>query len=93
MIFIVKDEHNEGRDISIAQHVMNVHTGGRAQDLLQGKFNRENEKVHSVCQIEMCPTSTAEASERLSSHFVSIRRRLQLNEAEMNERSSIPITR
>ena len=35
MIFIVKDEHNEGRDISIAQHVMNVHTGGRAQDLLQ----------------------------------------------------------
>ena len=39
MIFIVKDEHNEGRDISIAQHVMNVHTGGRAQDLLQeGKF-------------------------------------------------------
>ena len=42
MIFIVKDEHNEGRDISIAQHVMNVHTGGRAQDFYKkGNSNRK----------------------------------------------------
>lgn len=94
MIFIVKDEHNEGRDISIAQHVMNVHTGGRAQDLLQeGEIPIEKMKRYiQYVKLRCAPRLTAEASERLSSHFVSIRRRLQLNEAEMNERSSIPIT-
>ncbi|KAF8003388.1 hypothetical protein HF325_002633 [Metschnikowia pulcherrima] len=38
------------------------------------------------------PRLTPEALEKLSSHFVAIRRRLQVNENDMNERSSIPIT-
>ncbi|KAI5953690.1 MCM5 [Candida jiufengensis] len=94
MIFIVKDDHNERRDISIAQHVMNVHAGGKTQELQQeGEIPIETMKRYiQYVKLRCAPRLTEEASERLSSHFVSIRRRLQINEAEMNERSSIPIT-
>ncbi|KAI5966403.1 MCM5 [Candida pseudojiufengensis] len=94
MIFIVKDDHNERRDISIAQHVMNVHAGGKTQELQQeGEIPIETMKRYiQYVKLRCAPRLTAEASERLSSHFVSIRRRLQINESEMNERSSIPIT-
>ncbi|CAI5757721.1 unnamed protein product [Candida verbasci] len=95
MIFIVKDEHNEKRDISIAQHVMNIHSGNRSdlQQQQEGEIPIDLMKRYiQYVKFKCAPRLTAEASERLSSHFVSIRRRLQLNEAEMNERSSIPIT-
>lgn len=96
MIFIVKDDHNENRDMSIAQHVMNVHTGNfngnqnsnREGDLLIEKMKRYIQYAKMKCAPRLSP----DASERLSSHFVSIRRRLQINEANMHERSSIPIT-
>jgi DNA replication licensing factor MCM5 len=29
MIFIVRDEHEKGRDERIARHVMGIHMGGR----------------------------------------------------------------
>jgi DNA replication licensing factor MCM5 len=32
MIFIVKDEHERGRDMRIAHHVMNIHMGGRGAE-------------------------------------------------------------
>ncbi|WLF78123.1 minichromosome maintenance protein 5 [Lodderomyces elongisporus] len=94
MIFIVKDDHNERRDMSIAHHVMNVHAGGKTQELQQeGEIPIETMKRYiQYVKLRCAPRLTAEASERLSSHFVSIRRRLQINESEMNERSSIPIT-
>lgn len=96
MIFIVKDEHNEARDISIAEHVMNIHTGNSQANenhLKEGEIPIETMKRYiQYCKLKCAPRLTPEASERLASHFVSIRRKLQLNEAEMNERSSIPIT-
>ncbi|KAI3406308.2 MCM5 [Candida oxycetoniae] len=94
MIFIVKDNSNESRDISIAQHVMNVHAGGKTQELQQeGEIPIETMKRYiQYVKLRCAPRLSPEASERLSSHFVSIRRRLQINENEMNERSSIPIT-
>ncbi|KAK6203137.1 DNA replication licensing factor, MCM5 component [Scheffersomyces amazonensis] len=94
MIFIVKDDHNEARDISIAQHVMNVHTGGKTQEQLQeGEIPIETMRRYIQYVKQRCaPRLSPEAAERLSSHFVSIRRKLQINENDMNERSSIPIT-
>lgn len=38
------------------------------------------------------PRLSPEAAEKLSSHFVSIRKQVQAAEAESNQRSSIPIT-
>lgn len=95
MIFIVKDDHNENRDISIAQHVMNVHTGNSNANtnIEEGEIPIETMRRYiQYCKIKCAPRLSPEAAERLSSHFVAIRKKLQLNEADMNERSSIPIT-
>lgn len=94
MIFIVKDDHNEARDISIAQHVMNVHTGNQnTNEQQEGEIPIQTMKRYiQYCKAKCAPRLAPEAAERLSSHFVTIRKKLQLNEADMNERSSIPIT-
>lgn len=95
MIFIVKDDHNESRDRSIAQHVMNIHTGTGANqsEAAEGEIPVDVMKRYiQYAKARCAPRLTAEALEKLSSHFVAIRRRLQVNEADMNERSSIPIT-
>ncbi|CAK7892233.1 minichromosome maintenance protein 5 [[Candida] anglica] len=96
MIFIVKDEHNEARDMTIAKHVLNIHAGNTNNNQDQ---NQEGEipidtmkRYIQYVKLKCAPRLSPDASERLSSHFVSIRRRLQINEADMNERSSIPIT-
>ncbi|CCE65248.1 hypothetical protein TPHA_0K01140 [Tetrapisispora phaffii CBS 4417] len=98
MIFIVKDDHNEERDISIANHVINIHTGRAAQND-QDSENSKNElpmekmkRYITYCRLKCAPRLTPEASDRLSSHFVEIRKQLLINELESTERSSIPIT-
>lgn len=96
MIFIVKDEHNEARDMTIAKHVMNIHTNGGTgnnDDSTEGEIPIETMKRFiQYAKLKCAPRLSADASERLSSHFVLIRKRLQINEQDMNERSSIPIT-
>ncbi|EDO15855.1 hypothetical protein Kpol_1009p1 [Vanderwaltozyma polyspora DSM 70294] len=98
MIFIVKDDHNEERDISIANHVINIHTGRAAQndeELEESRNELSMEKMKryiTYCRLKCAPRLTPEASERLSSHFVEIRKQLLINELESTERSSIPIT-
>ena len=94
MIFIVKDDHDPARDRLIAQHVMNVHTGNTANNEEQeGEIPIETMKRYiQYAKTRCAPRLTPEALEKLSSHFVAIRRRLQVNENDMNERSSIPIT-
>ncbi|KAL6939511.1 minichromosome maintenance protein 5 [Hanseniaspora osmophila] len=110
MIFIVKDEHNEQRDISIANHVMNIHTGrgnnnnhNNDPNNIAGNNQNENsdfeevpietlKKYVSYCRAKCAPRLSQPASERLSSHFVNIRKQLLINELEAREKSSIPIT-
>jgi DNA replication licensing factor MCM5 len=47
MIFIIKDEHNEARDVTLARHVMNVHlhathnAGSNAQNQVDGEISLE----------------------------------------------------
>lgn len=95
MIFIVKDDHNEARDKLIAQHVMNVHTGNsnNNNENEQGEIPIDTMKRYiQYVKTKCAPRLSAEALEKLLSHFVAIRRRLQVTEADMNERSLIPIT-
>lgn len=92
MIFIVKDAHNEQRDIEMAHHVMNVHTGGRVSEQ-EGEIPIETMKRYiQYAKTKCAPRLSMEATERLSSYFVEIRRKLNIEEDLMNERSSIPIT-
>lgn len=98
MIFIVKDDHNEERDISIANHVMNIHTGRSNQtegELENAGMEISMEKMRryiTYCRLKCAPRLSAQAAEKLSSQFVNIRKQLLINELESTERSSIPIT-
>lgn len=94
MIFIVKDEHNENRDKTIAEHVMNIHMN-KAVDYgsTTGEISIEKMKKYiNYCRNKCAPRLTPEAAEKLSSHFVAIRKQVRQAEQNSNERSSIPIT-
>ncbi|KAF2816581.1 DNA replication licensing factor mcm5 [Mytilinidion resinicola] len=94
MIFIVRDEHERGRDEKMAKHVMNIHMGGRgAEDQVQAEIPVDKMKRYiSYCKQKCAPRLSPEAAEKLSSHFVSIRRQVHAAELSANARSSIPIT-
>ncbi|KAI0803154.1 ATP dependent DNA helicase [Irpex lacteus] len=98
MIFIVKDEHNEQRDRMIAKHVMNIHMNRPGQNADEngenvGEIDIDKMKRYiSYCKAKCAPRLSAEASEMLSSHFVSLRKQVQQVERDNDERSSIPIT-
>ncbi|CDH61414.1 dna replication licensing factor mcm5 [Lichtheimia corymbifera JMRC:FSU:9682] len=93
MIFIVKDEHNEARDMSIAQHVLKVHQNKQGMDVEMGDIDLEKMKAYiNYCKAKCAPRLTTEAAEKLSSHFVAIRKEVKEVERDTNVRSSIPIT-
>ncbi|EON98694.1 putative dna replication licensing factor mcm5 protein [Phaeoacremonium minimum UCRPA7] len=94
MIFIVKDEHERGRDERIAKHVMGIHMGGRGvEEQIESEVPVEKMKRYfSYCKSRCAPRLSPEAAEKLSSHFVSIRKQVHASEIEANARSSIPIT-
>jgi DNA replication licensing factor MCM5 len=93
MIFIVKDDHNQARDLSIASHVLNIHMGRTNNQELDGEIALEKMKRYiSYCRAKCAPRLSPQAAEKLSSHFVEIRKQVHDQEVEANERSSIPIT-
>ncbi|KAI9685168.1 MAG: minichromosome maintenance protein 5 [Bathelium mastoideum] len=94
MIFIVRDEHERGRDERIAKHVMGIHMGGRGvEEQVQAEIPVEKMKRYiSYCKSRCAPRLSAAAAEKLSSHFVALRRQLHAAELTSQARSSIPIT-
>ncbi|CAG8633057.1 9907_t:CDS:10 [Paraglomus brasilianum] len=94
MIFIIKDEHEEDRDRTIARHVMLVHMNrANPQSAEGGEIDIEKMKKYiAYCRTKCAPRLSAAAAEKLSSHFVSIRSEVRRVEQDMRERSSIPIT-
>ncbi|GAA5964585.1 hypothetical protein JCM3765_007632 [Sporobolomyces pararoseus] len=93
MIFIVKDEHNEARDATIAKHVMNIHMNRATESSAVGEIDIEKMKRYiSYCKARRAPRLSADAAQKLSSHFVALRKQVQQVERDNNERSSIPIT-
>jgi DNA replication licensing factor MCM5 len=94
MIFIVRDEHDRGRDERIAKHVMGIAMGGRGvEETVQAEIPIEKMKRYiTYCRSRCAPRLSTEAAEKLSSHFVSIRRQVHASEMNANQRSSIPIT-
>ncbi|KAF1991206.1 DNA replication licensing factor mcm5 [Aulographum hederae CBS 113979] len=94
MIFIVRDEHERGRDERIAKHVMGIHMGGRGvEQEVQAEISVEKMKRYiSYCKQKCAPRLSPEAAEKLSSHFVFIRHQLHISESASQTRSSIPIT-
>ncbi|KAF2754688.1 putative DNA replication licensing factor Mcm5 [Pseudovirgaria hyperparasitica] len=94
MIFIVRDEHERGRDERIAKHVMGIHMGGRGvEEQVQAEISVDKMKRYiSYCKQKCAPRLSDGAIQKLTSHFVSIRHQIHASELSSNTRSSIPIT-
>ncbi|KAG0140786.1 hypothetical protein CROQUDRAFT_83949 [Cronartium quercuum f. sp. fusiforme G11] len=93
MIFIVKDEHDELRDRTIAKHIMALHMNRATEAQVEGEIDLDKMKRFiSFAKSRCAPRLSTEAAEKLSSHFVSLRKQVQQVERDNNERSSIPIT-
>ncbi|KAF5024874.1 hypothetical protein F66182_3032 [Fusarium sp. NRRL 66182] len=94
MIFIVKDEHSREKDETMAKHVLGIQMNGRgADEMAESEIPIEKMRRYiTYCKTRCAPRLSPEAAEKLSSHFVSIRRQVHAAEMEANTRSSIPIT-
>ncbi|OWF42189.1 DNA replication licensing factor mcm5-like [Mizuhopecten yessoensis] len=95
MIFIVKDEHNEERDMILAKHVMNVHLNSHqmSEEHADGEINLLTLKKYiSYCRTRCGPRLAVEAAEKLKNRYVLMRNSAGEYERETGKRISIPIT-
>jgi len=95
MIFIVKDEHNQSKDITLAKHVMGVHMNAN----LSSKPNAEGEidittltKYISYCRSKCGPRLSQAACDKLQNRYVLMRSGAHSHERESEKKTSIPIT-
>ncbi|XP_014666063.1 PREDICTED: DNA replication licensing factor mcm5-A-like [Priapulus caudatus] len=95
MIFIIKDEHNESRDVTLAKHVMNVHMNARqmTEEPKEGELPLEKLKKYiSYCRARCGPRLAAPAGEKLKNRYVLMRSGSGEQERDMGRKTSIPIT-
>ncbi|KAI9023295.1 MCM2/3/5 family-domain-containing protein [Hyaloraphidium curvatum] len=94
LIFIVRDEHNFDRDVSIAQHVIGVHQNRpAAQQEAVGDVDIQSMKGFiSYCRSKCAPRLSDAAATKLADHYVGIRKEVKDMERDQKKRSTIPIT-
>ena len=95
-IFIVKDEHDEDRDVTLAKHVMNVHVNAFAH---QEETNNDKElslsflkKFIAYARDNCGPRLSEEAGRKLKARYVEMRGGTKKMEDESAKRLAIPIT-
>jgi len=95
-IFIVKDEHNEERDVTLARHVMNVHVNAGAstdENVTEGELSLAFLKKYINYARARCgPRLSKEAAEKLKNKYVMMRSGTKEVEEETDKRIAIPIT-
>lgn len=99
-IFIVKDEHNSQRDVTLAKHVMRVHmnagAAGRDDDEALGSAGELSlnflKKYINYCRSRCGPRLSPEAAEKLKNKYVLMRSETKEVEEETDKRVAIPIT-
>ncbi|XP_005150461.2 DNA replication licensing factor MCM5 [Melopsittacus undulatus] len=94
MIFIVKDVHNEQRDMTLAKHVMSLHVSALTQtQAVEGEIELNKlKKLISFCRMKCGPRLSAAAAEKLKNRYILMRSGTRQHEQESDRRSSIPIT-
>nr|CAD7394144.1 unnamed protein product [Timema cristinae]CAD7425753.1 unnamed protein product [Timema monikensis] len=96
MIFIVKDEHDEAKDKTLAKHVMNIHmNSGQAveETLADGELSLAVIKKYiQFCRLNCGPRLSESAGEKLKNRYVLMRSGTREHELETEKRLSIPIT-
>ncbi|XP_033722049.1 DNA replication licensing factor MCM5 [Tursiops truncatus] len=94
MIFIVKDEHNEERDMMLAKHVITLHVSALTQtQAVEGEIDLTKlKKFIAYCRAKCGPRLSAEAAEKLKNRYIIMRSGARQHERDSERRSSIPIT-
>uniref|UniRef100_A0A8D0YCN0 DNA replication licensing factor MCM5 n=1 Tax=Sus scrofa TaxID=9823 RepID=A0A8D0YCN0_PIG len=94
MIFIVKDEHNEERDVMLAKHVITLHVSALTQtQAVEGEIDLAKlKKFIAYCRAKCGPRLSAEAAEKLKNRYIIMRSGARQHERDSDRRSSIPIT-
>uniref|UniRef100_A0A182JCU9 DNA replication licensing factor MCM5 n=1 Tax=Anopheles atroparvus TaxID=41427 RepID=A0A182JCU9_ANOAO len=96
MIFIVKDEHDQKRDITLAKHVMNVHMNASKATPTEPKEGEIPlamlKKYIHYCRTHCGPRLNEPAAEKLKSQYVRLRAGVGEHERATDKRLSIPIT-
>ncbi|KAJ8942625.1 hypothetical protein NQ318_013338 [Aromia moschata] len=95
MIFIVKDEHNKQRDVTLAKHIMDIHMNAdhASKEPNEGELSLEFFKKYiNYCRTRCGPRLDQDAGEMLKRRYVMMRSGAHLHEMEVEKKSSIPIT-
>jgi len=92
-IFIVKDEHDEKRDTTLAKHVMGIHMNAAADLAVEGELSLNELKRFIAFARQRCgPRLEADAGEKLKDMYVLMRRGHREAEDDGEKKLSIPIT-
>uniref|UniRef100_A0A4W4EVH6 DNA replication licensing factor MCM5 n=1 Tax=Electrophorus electricus TaxID=8005 RepID=A0A4W4EVH6_ELEEL len=94
MIFIIKDQHDQQRDMTLARHVMNVHLSAQTQtEGVEGEIPLATLKKYiAYARVKCGPRLSAAAAEKLKNRYVVMRSGAREHERESERRASIPIT-
>ncbi|KAI7763797.1 hypothetical protein LZL87_012695 [Fusarium oxysporum] len=94
IIFVIKDNHSREKDEKMAKHVLGIQMNDQgAVEMVESEIPIDKmQRYITYCKTRCAPRLSPEAGEKLSSHFISIRRQIHDAEIEANTRSSIPIT-
>lgn len=95
MIFIIKDVHDQQRDITLAKHIINVHLNANRPTVVEQDgeipLNVLKKYIH-YCRTHCGPRLSAEAGEKLRSRYVLMRSGANQQEKSSDKRLTIPIT-
>jgi len=93
-IFIIKDEHDQMKDVRLAKHVMQVHLhASQANQGVEGDLSLNFLKKYiDYCRRKCGPRISEAAAEKLKNQYILMRSGTRTKEQETNKRSSIPIT-
>ncbi|XP_006567932.1 DNA replication licensing factor Mcm5 isoform X2 [Apis mellifera] len=95
MIFIVKDEHELNKDVTLAKHVMNIHCNATqvTEQSAEGELPLHILKKYiHYCRTQCGPRLSKEAGEKLKNRYVVMRASTREHEKDTEKRLSIPIT-
>ncbi|XP_011496171.1 PREDICTED: DNA replication licensing factor Mcm5 isoform X2 [Ceratosolen solmsi marchali] len=95
MIFIVKDEHQEARDITLAKHVLSLHMNANHTDdnVIEGELSVALlKKFIHYCRTNCGPRLTIAAGEKLKNRYVMMRTNKNQLDNDSEKKLSIPIT-
>ncbi|XP_035216251.1 DNA replication licensing factor mcm5-A-like [Stegodyphus dumicola] len=93
MIFIVKDEHDERKDNTLAKHVMGLHMNAlQATEEVEGELSLITLKKYiAYCRSRCGPRLSNEAAEKLKNYYLFMRSSSKEHQG-VEKKSNIPIT-